>query len=71
MINSLKNMKGKEIFVPKIPSIKITDLVKAINPKLKMKIIGIRPGEKIHEVMCPQESSHLTLEFKEFLYYPF
>lgn len=66
VINSLKNMKGKEIFVPKIPSIKITDLVKAINPKLKMKIIGIRPGEKIHEVMCPQESSHLTLEFKNF-----
>ena len=44
---SFKNMKGGEIFVPKIPSIKITDLAQAINPKFKLKFIGIRPGEKL------------------------
>ena len=44
-------MIGKEIFVPKIPSIRITDLAKAMSPKAKLKIIGIRPGEKIHEQM--------------------
>lgn len=66
VINSFKIMSGGEIFVPKIPSIKIVDLAKAINPKAKLKIIGIRPGEKIHEQMCPKESSLNTLEFKDF-----
>lgn len=65
VINSFKRMNGGEIFVPKIPSIKITDLAKALAPKLKNKIIGIRSGEKLHEVMCPRESSHLTLEFSD------
>ena len=59
-------MNGGEIFVPKIPSIKIVDLAKAMNPKAKIKIIGIRPGEKIHEQMCPKESSGHTLEFDNF-----
>ena len=54
---------GGEIFVPKIPSIRIVDLAKAIAPNLKIKIIGIRAGEKIHEMMCPNESHNLTLEF--------
>ena len=53
-------------FVPKIPSIRITDLAKAMSPKAKLKIIGIRPGEKIHEQMCPKESSGHTLEFKKY-----
>lgn len=66
VLNSLKVMKGREIFVPKIPSVKIIDLAKAIGPKLKIKLTGIRPGEKLHEVMCPSQSSHLTLEFKKF-----
>ena len=66
VLNSLKVMRGREIFVPKIPSVKIIDLAKAIGPKLKIKLIGIRPGEKLHEVMCPSQSSHLTLEFKKF-----
>tara|TARA_Y100000590_G_scaffold462106_2_gene625347 strand:+ start:312 stop:1307 length:996 start_codon:yes stop_codon:yes gene_type:complete len=65
VIKSFMRMKGGEIFVPKIPSIKITDLMKAFNPSVKFKVIGIRPGEKIHEVMCPEEHSHLTLEFKD------
>jgi len=65
VINTFKRMSGGEIFVPKIPSIKITDLAKSMAPKLKIKIIGIRPGEKIHELMCPNETHHLTLKFKD------
>ena len=65
VISSFKRMIGGEIFVPKIPSVKITDLAKAMAPHLKTKIIGIRPGEKIHELMCPNEYHHLTLEFKD------
>jgi UDP-N-acetylglucosamine 4,6-dehydratase len=54
---ALKNMHGGEIFVPKIPSMKITDLAKAIAPKCKLKIVGIRPGEKLHETMLTEEES--------------
>ena len=64
VILSLKRMVGGEIFIPKIPSLKIIDLAKAMAPNLKHKIIGIRPGEKIHEVLCASDDSHLTLEFK-------
>ncbi len=64
VISTFKLMRGGEIFVPKIPSIKITDLAKAMAPNLKIKIIGIRAGEKLHEVMCPNDSHFLTLEFK-------
>jgi len=63
---SFRNMIGGEVFVPKIPSVKIVDLAKAMAPNLKTKIIGIRPGEKIHELMCPNEHYHLTLEFKNY-----
>ncbi len=66
VIASLQMMNGGEIFVPKIPSIKIIDLAKAMAPNLKLKIIGIRPGEKLHELMCPKESSMNTIEFKNF-----
>jgi len=59
-------MKGGEIFVPKIPSVKIVDLADAMGPKLDKKIIGIRPGEKIHEVLCPSDDSHLTHEFNDY-----
>jgi len=58
-------MRGGEIFVPKIPSMKIIDLAEAIAPKIPIKIIGIRPGEKLHEVMCPRDDWHLTLEFHD------
>jgi UDP-N-acetylglucosamine 4,6-dehydratase len=57
-------MHGGEIFVPRIPSIRITDLAKAIAPKLPTRIVGIRPGEKLHEIMCPADDSHLTFEFE-------
>ena len=64
--NSLKNMRGGEIFIPKIPSIKIVDLIKAMNVKTKVEVIGIRPGEKIYEVMCPNEEVNNTVEFKDY-----
>ncbi|MAZ43677.1 MAG: UDP-N-acetylglucosamine 4,6-dehydratase (inverting) [Legionellales bacterium] len=63
VFKSFQRMQGGEIFIPKIPSVKITDLAKAMAPNMKQKIIGIRPGEKLHEVMCPADDSHLTLEF--------
>ena len=60
---SLNEMKGGEIFVPKIPSIKITDLAEIIIPKRKHKIIGMRPGEKIAEVLITKDESKNALEF--------
>jgi UDP-N-acetylglucosamine 4,6-dehydratase len=58
-------MHGGEIFVPKIPSVRIVDLAEAMAPGLPHKVIGIRPGEKLHEIMCPADDSYLTLEFKD------
>lgn len=66
VLDNFKRMQGGEIFVPKIPSMKMTELAFAIAPSLKHKIIGIRPGEKLHEIMCPADDSHLTYEFKEY-----
>ena len=65
VLKGFQRMQGGEIFVPKIPSIKITDLAKAIAPDLRHEVIGLRPGEKIHEVMCPRDDSHLTIEFDD------
>ncbi len=65
VIKSFERMQGGEIFVPKIPSMRVVDLALAIAPNLPMKIIGIRPGEKLHEVMCPADDSHRTIEFKD------
>ncbi len=55
-------MKGGEIFIPKMPSVLITDLAKSLAPRLKLKIIGIRPGEKLHEVLCSQDDSTFVYE---------
>jgi UDP-N-acetylglucosamine 4,6-dehydratase len=63
VLRSLERMAGGEIFVPKIPSVRITDLAEALAPGMKTRVVGIRPGEKLHEVMCPADDSHLTLEF--------
>jgi UDP-N-acetylglucosamine 4,6-dehydratase/5-epimerase len=63
VLKSFERMHGGEIFVPKIPSARITDLASAIASDLAQKVIGIRPGEKLHEIMCPLDDSHLTLEF--------
>ena len=62
----MERMDGGEIFVPKIPSVRIVDLAKAMAPGLPFEIVGIRPGEKIHEVMCPADDSHLTIEFDDY-----
>jgi UDP-N-acetylglucosamine 4,6-dehydratase len=62
----LENMCGGELFVPKIPSMNIMDLAKAIAPECKIDIIGIRPGEKIHELMIPRDEARKTLEFDKF-----
>ena len=65
VLKNFQRMKGGEIFVPKIPSIRITDLAEAMAPNLEHEIIGIRPGEKLHEIMCPRDDSHLTVEFDD------
>ena len=65
VLKNFARMQGGEIFVPKIPSMKMTHMTEALAPGVPHKIVGIRPGEKLHEVMCPVESSHLTLEFDD------
>jgi len=65
VLKNFERMQGGEIFVPKIPSMRITDLAKVMAPDLPHDIIGIRPGEKLHEIMCPADDSHLTLEFDD------
>lgn len=63
VLTNFQRMHGGEIFVPKIPSVKVVDLATAMAPGLPQKIVGIRPGEKLHEIMCPADDAHLTLEF--------
>jgi UDP-N-acetylglucosamine 4,6-dehydratase len=65
VLKDFERMQGGEIFIPKIPSMYMTELAKAIAPDLPHKIVGIRPGEKLHEIMCPADDSHLTLEFED------
>ena len=65
VLKNFERMQGGEIFIPKIPSMKMTDLAKAIAPHLEQEVIGIRPGEKLHEVMCPVDDSHITIEFDD------
>ena len=66
VLNSIDIMQGGELFIPKTPSIKITDLVKALDKNIKYHIVGIRPGEKLHEVLCPGDSARDTIEFKDY-----
>jgi UDP-N-acetylglucosamine 4,6-dehydratase/5-epimerase len=65
VLQCLKNMIGGELFVPKIPSAGIMNLAQAIAPECKTKIIGIRPGEKLHEVMVPRDDARNTVEFSD------
>ncbi|MDD2384202.1 MAG: UDP-N-acetylglucosamine 4,6-dehydratase (inverting) [Sulfurospirillaceae bacterium] len=65
VLKNFARMKGGEIFIPKIASMKMVDLAQSMAPNLDVKIIGIRPGEKMHEVMVPKDDSHLTLEFHD------
>jgi len=63
VLKNFQRMQGGEIFVPKIPSVKIVDLADSLDSSIPKKIIGIRPGEKLHEVMCAADDSHLTYDF--------
>lgn len=65
VVNNFQRMQGGEIFVPKIPSIRILDLVESISGQREYELVGIRPGEKLHEVMVPQEMAHHSLEFDD------
>lgn len=65
VLKDFTRMQGGEIFIPKIPSMYMIELARAMAPNLPHKIIGIRPGEKLHEIMCPADDSHLTLEFHD------
>lgn len=65
VLKNFERMSGGEIFVPKIPSVRILDLAESIAPDMPIEIIGIRPGEKLNEVMCPADDSHLTIEFDD------
>lgn len=65
VFDSFERMYGGEIFVPKIPSMKVVDLAQAMAPGVPHQIVGIRPGEKLHEVMCPADNYHETVEFED------
>lgn len=65
VLSSLEMMQGGEIFVPRIPSMKMTDLVEALAPGVQAEIIGIRPGEKLHEVMVPGDDARKTLRLAD------
>ena len=66
VFTALEKMQGGEIFVPKIPSMKITDLAKAIAPECELEIVGIRPGEKLHESLITASDARHTLEFDNY-----
>lgn len=65
VVSSFKLMHGGEIFVPKIYSMKVTDLATAVAPHLPIKVIGIRPGEKLHEIMVPADDARNTIELED------
>jgi len=66
VLECFERMVGGELFVPKIPSMKIMDLAKAICPTCKTEIVGIRPGEKLHEVMVPRDDARNTVEYEDY-----
>ena len=65
VLNSLSKMEYGEVFIPKLPSVKIIDLAKTLKRDVKFQIIGLRPGEKIDESLCSKEENRLILEFKD------
>jgi UDP-N-acetylglucosamine 4,6-dehydratase len=65
VLKCLTRMRGGEIFVPKIPSMNIVDLAKAIAPHCRLDVVGIRPGEKLHETMVPEDDAHNTVEYDD------
>lgn len=65
VVRCIEEMQGGEVFVPKIPSMNMVDLAKAIAPDAKIKVIGIRPGEKLHEVLISKDEARTTVELKD------
>jgi UDP-N-acetylglucosamine 4,6-dehydratase len=65
ILGCLERMEGGELFVPKIPSMRITDLARAIAPECRLEVVGIRPGEKLHEVMIPEDEARHCAEFED------
>lgn len=65
VLNCIERMQGGEVFVPKIPSMRITDLVKAVAPECRVNIIGIRPGEKLHEILLSEDEARNAVEYKD------
>ncbi len=65
VLKNFERMQGGEIFIPKIPSMTMENMAKAVFPDMKQKVVGLRPGEKMHEAMCASGDSHLTLEFDD------
>ena len=66
VLDSLQRMKGGEIFVPKIPSVKVVDLARVIAPDCQLQFVGIRPGEKLHEAMITEDDARKTVEFDDY-----
>lgn len=66
VLKSFERMRGGELFVPKIPSMNIMDLAKAVAPECETKIVGIRPGEKLHEYMISEEDARNTVEYEDY-----
>lgn len=65
VVRCVEEMQGGEIFVPKIPSMKLIDLVKALAPECRIEVVGIRPGEKLHEVLVSEDEARQTLELDD------
>ncbi|MDH5545522.1 MAG: UDP-N-acetylglucosamine 4,6-dehydratase (inverting) [Gammaproteobacteria bacterium] len=71
VLDCMTGMEGGEIFVPKIPSVRITDLAHAVAPECELNVVGIRPGEKLHEVMVARDDARYTIELQDrFIIYP-
>ena len=66
VIDNLQRMHGGEIFVPKIPSMRVTDLAQAVAPECEIEFIGIRPGEKLHEMMITEDDARHTVEYNDY-----
>jgi len=66
VLDNFHRMIGGEVFIPKIPSVKIRDLASAIAPGIEQREVGTRPGEKLHEIMCPRDEAHLTVDFGDY-----
>ena len=66
VLKSFERMEGGETFVPKLASMRIVDLAKAIAPECDLEVVGIRPGEKVHEVMVPEDDARNALEYDDY-----